>query len=99
MARERIPAAGTPIMYNKTLTTADVEETQTIEVVGESIKKIQIKSQSGDSLQYGWATTGPYTTIPADQTYYEGGLDIRTDLDIFLVGSVNGQVAEIEVWI
>ena len=101
MARDQVPAAGNPAIFNQTLDTLGVEESFDINVPDpskEPVKKIQIKSKTSDPMQYGWAPGGPYVTIPADQTFWDDNLDIPQQLTVYLVGSINGQVAEIQVW-
>lgn len=101
MARDQVPASGLPVSSELTLTTAGVEQSFDINVPDsskESVKKIQIRSRTSDALKYGWAPGGPYVTIPKDQTYWDDLLDIRQQLTVYLVGTLNGQVAEIQVW-
>jgi hypothetical protein len=89
-----------PQVINVTLTTAGVEQSQAIVTDADTqpaIKSLQIRSRSSDSLQYGFVASGPYSTIPADQTYWKENMQAWT-LTLYLVGSVNGQVVEIEVW-
>lgn len=88
-----------PLIYNVTLVTAGVEQSQILQSdpFSSSIKRIQVKSRTANDLKYSYITTGPYVTIFSGQTYWQDEIDAWT-LEIFLVGTVNGQVAELEVW-
>lgn len=102
MGRDQIPSANLPKVFNKTLVTLGNEETQVIHTPGvdrDTVKGIQIKSRTtANSLQYGFEPGGPYTTIPGGNTYAMWNLDIGQAFTVYLVGSIDGQVAEIEVW-
>lgn len=89
-----------PKIFNVTLTTTGVEYSQVVqdgstELV--NIRSLQIRSKEDASMQYGFITTGPYVTIPKGCTYWQDNIDMP-NLTVYLVGSVDGQTAEIQVW-
>lgn len=105
MSRDNVPALGSPIVYNITLATSGVEQSQDLFIsiptgssYGPTIKALQIRSRDAKDLQYGFITSGPYSTIPSGQTYWRDNLDVVA-LTVYLVGTLNGQIIEIEVWV
>lgn len=101
MPRDQVPSANVPLNDTLALVTAGAEQPYVINVGTEfeSVKKVQFKSRTtADSFQYSYTMGGPYTTVPGGQTYFEFNLDIHQALNAYFVGSVNGQVIEIEIW-
>lgn len=100
MARDQVPSANVPLNDTLTLVTSGVEQSYPINLGTEfeSVKKVQFKSRTSDAFQYSYTQSGPYTTVPASQTYFEFNLDVRQPLTAYFVGTVNGQVIEIEIW-
>lgn len=102
MPRDQVPSANVPTILNETLETAGIEESKVLHdpaTQPEHLKGIQIKSRTAaDDLRYGFAPGGPYVTIHGGQTYAMWNLDIGQSFSVYLVGTVDGQVAEIEVW-
>lgn len=92
-------ASRVPTIYNVTLTTAGTEQSKDLQTDPNlpSIKRIQVKSRTANDLKYSYITAGPYVTIPAGLTYWQDIIDAWI-ITIFLTGTINGQVAEIEVW-
>jgi hypothetical protein len=92
--------ARVPTIYNLVLTTAGTEYPQVLNTTDQpTIKKVQIKSRTkSDDLSYSWVTAGNFVTIFGGQTYWEDNLE-AWQLTLFIKGTVNGQVAEIEVWV
>lgn len=101
MARDHVPSAGEAETFNVTLTTAGTEYSQSAPVaaqfLGKSVKTIQIQCATSNPIQYAFAPGGPYTTIRSGATYWKENLDLY-NLVIYLKGTVDGVVAEIEVW-
>ena len=95
-----IGQARKPFIENITLVTAGVEQSFDLQIDPEKpkIKRIQLKSRQTNNLQYGYVTTGPYVTIPSGQTYWQDIIDSWL-LTIYLVGSIDGQIAELEYWL
>lgn len=92
-------ASRVPKIYNLILTTAGAEQSQVLQNDStlSSIKRIQVKSRSKNDLKYSYIAGGPFVTIPSGQTYWQDVVDAWL-LELFLVGTIDGQVAEIEVW-
>lgn len=94
-----MPSSRTPTIYNIILVTAGVEQNQVLVTVDQpTIKKILVKSRTSNDLRFSWASGGTYVTIPAGQTYWDDELELW-DKTLYLVGTLNGQVAEIQVWV
>lgn len=92
-------ASRVPKIYNLTLTTAGVEQSQVLQNDStlSSIKRIQVKSRSKNDLKYSYIAGGSFVTIPSGLTYWQDEIDAWL-LELFLVGTIDGQIAEIEVW-
>lgn len=92
--------ARVPFTDNVTLTVAGTEYSRTLQndPSMNTVKAFQVKSQSSDALKYSYSPGGPYITIPPDQTKWEEDL-FAYNLIIYLVGTVDGQIAEIEWWL
>lgn len=88
-----------PLIYNTALTTAGVEQSLVLEsdYQNSSIKRIQIKSRTSNDLKYSYLAGGNYVTIFAGQTYWQDEIDAWV-LTVYLIGTLDGQIAEIEVW-
>ena len=100
MGKDQQPAAVEPVIHELVLTTAGTEYPQVLHDGGAdtpSIKKIQIKCRTSADITYGFVSAGTVVTLPADHTYWQDGLDNR-GLTVYIIGGVNGLVAEIEVW-
>jgi len=98
MSRDQLPSSSTPTIFTKTLVTAGVEGNQILVVEGNpTLKKIMIKSRTTNDLKFSWVSSGNFVTIPSGQTYWDDGLD-KPVATIYLIGTLNGQIAEIQVW-
>lgn len=98
MSRDQLPSSSTPVPFNKTLVTTGIEDSQILVTLGDpSLKKIMIKSRTANDLKFSWISGGAYITIPSGQTYWDDGLD-KPEAIIYLTPTIDGQVAEIQIW-
>lgn len=102
MSRDQLPSSSTPVTLNVTCPNSGVETAATLVTLGQpSLKKIMIKSRTLNDLWFQWKSTGAvgllFVTIPAGQTYWDDGLD-KPEATIYLIPTINNQVAEIQIW-
>lgn len=93
-----------PKIFNITLTTAGVEQpvilidTPVSETAPQpNIRTIQIQSRDNLDLKYAWVSAAEYFTLKAGRVYYQDRMDCPL-LTLYLTGTSDGQVAEVEVW-
>ena len=100
MGRDSQPSSVLPTIDELVLATAGVEESQVLQDDdgGPPIKKVQLKCRTGTPIKYGYAPGGPYVTLGTNETYWQDGLDAR-HITLYVVGTIDGQVAEIETWV
>lgn len=95
-----VGGATTPNEYAKTLTVADTEYSQLLPA---GTKKFQIRCRTSYDVRFSFTTgkvagpTDPYQTLPADETYWEEGLDL-TGVTLYLASDEAGVVVEILAW-
>lgn len=91
--------ARVPTVQEVTLVTAGVEQAFPIQISHQNstVKSLQIKSRTLNDLKYGFALGGPYTTIFAGQTYWKERMESMI-MTLYFVGTVNGQIVELEYW-
>lgn len=84
---------------NLTLTTAGNEYSYPLQTDEQetSVKRFQLRSKDNADMQYSYTSNGPYITIPAGTTKWEDEIDARL-LTLYIKGTVDGQIAEIEWW-
>jgi hypothetical protein len=84
---------------NLVLTTAGSEYSYPLQTVEQdtSVKRFQLKSKENADMKYAYKPGGPYVTIPAGHTKWEDEIDVRM-FTLYIVGTANGQTAEIEWW-
>lgn len=92
--------ARAPFIEEITLVTNGVEQSFVLQSdpTLPSIKRIQVKSRTLNDLKYRYISSGPFVTIFAGQTYWQDEIDAWL-LTIFLVGTIDGQIAELEYWL
>jgi len=94
--RSKIVQGRNPTIYNKTVASKDVEESQAL---GDGVKKIMIKCRGNANIKLSYTQNDSdtkYITIPRGVVYTEDGLDFSGT--IFFQTSVDTQVVEILVW-
>lgn len=102
MSLDQLPSSSTPTTINVTCPTTGTEKSQILVTYGQpTLKKILIKSRSDNDLKFQWQSTTViglrYVTIPAGQTYWDDGLD-KPEATIYLIPTIDGQIAEIQIW-
>lgn len=87
----------TPTIYNKTMTDADTEYSQALPA---GTRKFQVKCRTSFAIKLAFtsgASGTTYTTIPADQTYWEDHIALKGVTLYFQCASA-AKVAEIIAW-
>ena len=95
-----LSSLSSPEVFNVTLTTTGIEYSQVVQDISINIaylKSIQIRSKEAQDLRCAFITSGPYFTIPSGNTYWQDNMDMP-NLTVYLVGAIDGQIAEILVW-
>lgn len=95
-------AAGTPTVYNKTLTTADTEDSQ---AMPDGCRGFEFQCRSGADVRFAFVTgkvaasTAPYMTLKAGDYYYSWPLNQGiSPSTLYLASSTAGVVVEIIAW-
>lgn len=87
-----------PIVYNKTMTTENVEVNQELPA---GTKKFLIKCRTSYAIKLAFVATESgtnYITVPADRAYKEEDLSLSGTRTLYFQCATAGQVAEIVVW-
>ena len=91
--------AGTPTLYNVTMTNADTEYSQALPA---NTKKFLIHTQDGTAFRIAFVTgkvatpTAPYFTVLANDAYYEDG--IKASITLYFGCASAGKIVEIIAW-
>jgi hypothetical protein len=101
-AIDKLPLkAGTPTIYNVTLTSANTEYSQ---VLPANTKRFSVHLRDYATFRVAYVTgkvaapTAPYLTIAANGELYNEGLDVSSKT-LYLASPSAGKTAEIEVWV
>jgi len=92
--------SGTPTVYNKTLTNADTEYTQTLP---SSCEKFMFWARTNVDIRFAFETgkvatpTAPYLTLKGGTAFSESGLSLSSKT-LYLASSTAGTVVEILCW-
>ena len=95
--RSKIVQGRNPTIYNKTVASKDVEESQTL---NNGVKKFMIKCRGNANIKLSYIqneSDTTYITIPKGSVYNEEGLDFSGT--IYFQTDLDGQVVEIVEWI
>ena len=87
-----------PIIYNKTMTSANTEYSQTLPV---GTRKFLIKCRASYAIKLAFVSTESgttYVTIPPDRAYKEEDLSLSGTRILYFQCATAAQVAEIIVW-
>lgn len=89
-----------PTVYNVTLTLANTEYGQALP---DNTKQFRFRCRTSFDVRFAFETgkvatpTAPYLTLPADNNYSAGDLNL-SDGVLYLASSEAGVVVEVEVW-
>ena len=94
------PAAGTPVIYNVTMTNAATEYSQALPA---NTKRFTVHCRDGTAFRLAFATgkvatpTEPYLTVPSSSSYDEDNIN-PASLTIYIGCAIAGKVVEIVAW-
>ena len=92
--------AGTPLIYNVTLTSADTEYSQ---VLSANTKKFSVHLRDFSAFRFAYvagkvaASTAPYLTVPEGAEKVEELIQ-PAELTLYFASAIAGKIAEIEEW-
>lgn len=98
-------SAGTPYIYNVTLTAADTEYSQQLPA---GCKRFAVSIQGGQAttnFRVAFVTgkvatpTAPYLKLSGDMEYWESDINTINPLAVYVASSNAGDVAQIVAWV